>query len=113
LRAYPLDEQGRLKSLQISGIAIINRGSRAFGIERITISLLDPGRALDARTLEAPEIARWVGNTAPLLRAMRLSGFEFCGDGLVPADVSAGGATLNHDETLLVVNQVFAYDHMR
>src|SRR6185295_9263046 len=64
MRAYPLDEQGRLKSLQISGIAIINRGSRAFVIERITISLLDHGRALDARMLEGPEIARWVGNTA-------------------------------------------------
>ena len=113
MRAYPLDEQGRLKSLQISGIAIINRGSSAFVIERITISLLDHGRALDARTLEAPEIARWVGNGPPLLRAMRSTGFEFCGDALAPADVSAGGRTLNHDETLLVVNQVFAYDHTR
>ncbi len=113
VHAYPLDEQGRLKTLQIPGIAILNRRFGEFVIERVAISLLDHGRTLDTRTLERPEIVRWVGNGPPLLQEMRSTAFEFCGNALVPPDVTAGGPALNRNQALIIVNEVFAYDHTR
>lgn len=113
VRPYPLDDTGRLQSLEVPGIVIINRSERPFRVEEVDISLLDHGRVLDRRVLGQSEIERWVGNGPPLQKEMRVTKFEFGGEGLVPADITLAGPTLNRSEGILVVNEVFAYDHAR
>jgi murein DD-endopeptidase MepM/ murein hydrolase activator NlpD len=113
VRAYPLDDTGRLQSLQIPGIVLVNRGDAQFRVEQIEISLVDHGRVIDTRRLGEPEITRWVSNGPPLQDVIRSTEFEFCGQALVPPDVILAGPTLTRNEGLLVVDQVFAYDHVR
>jgi murein DD-endopeptidase MepM/ murein hydrolase activator NlpD len=113
VRPYPLDAGGRLQSLMVPGIVVINRGSEPLTIGRVAISLADHGRVLDTRELGAAEIERWVGNGPPLQKEMRETKFEFCGDALVPSDVTLAGPVLQRNEGLIIVNETFAYDHSR
>ena len=109
--AYPLDEHGRYRSVQLQNAAVINRSGEPVVIAAIDVELLAPPSVIESRRFEGAELER-VAQAGHMIQAsgmMEALRFQFGGEALVPAGIKmAQGTVLQPNESLLVARQMFA-----
>src|SRR5437867_2390421 len=115
VRTYPLESRRDLQSLLLQNVAVINHGSAAFKIENIEIELLRSNHAVESRDLDREAVQRIAERGAKLLAAGLLQqiGFQFCGTDLIAPSIKLAGVTLDRNQALLIVEQVFAFSGAR
>ena len=109
--AYPLDEHGRYRSVQLQNAAIINRTGEPIAIAGVEIELLSPPSVIESRRFEGAELDRAAkaGSMMQSSGMLELLRFQFGGEALVPAGVRmADSAVLQPNESLLLARQMFA-----
>jgi murein DD-endopeptidase MepM/ murein hydrolase activator NlpD len=111
VHTYPLESRRGLQSLLLQNVAVINHGDAPFRIESIEIELLQSGRVLDSKKLDAKAVQHFADRGAKMQATDVLKdvAFQFCGTDLIPPAIKLAGPTLNHDQALLVNSQVFAF----
>src|SRR5262245_28567769 len=111
VRSYPLDMQRDLKSLLLQNAAVINHDTAIFEVENVVIELLQSNRVIESRNFDRGDIER-IGEKSAKLQtsgALQQVGFQFCGTDLIAPSIKLGGATLAHNQGLLITSQVFAF----
>ena len=109
--AYPLDEQGRYRSVQLQNAVVINRTGEAIALASIDLELVAPPSAVETRVFDGEELERvakagYMLHSSGLMEALR---FQFGGEALVPRGVSfAQGTVLQPNEAILLARQTFA-----
>ena len=109
--AYPLDETGRYRSVQLQNAVVINRSAESVAVASIDVELVTPPGAVESRHFDGIELERIAKAGAMLqgsgmLEALR---FQFGGEALLPAGVKlADSPVLAPGEALLVARQMFA-----
>ena len=109
--AYPLDESGRYRSVQLQNAVVINRSSDAITLAEIAVELVAPPSAVETRQFDGDELERMakagsILQSSGLMDALR---FQFGGESLVPKGVTfAQGAVLQPNEAMLVARQTLA-----
>jgi murein DD-endopeptidase MepM/ murein hydrolase activator NlpD len=109
--AYPLDEQGRYRSVQLQNAAIINRTGEPIALASVDLELVAPPSAVETRQFADEELERAAKaghmlQSSGLMDALR---FQFGGEALVPRGVTfAPGTVLQPNEALLLARQTFA-----
>jgi murein DD-endopeptidase MepM/ murein hydrolase activator NlpD len=111
VRSYPLESRRDLQSLLLQNVAVINHGSAPFKIDNIDIELLQSNRVVESRKLDRETVQRIADRGAKLQAAgiIQQVGFQFCGTDLIATSIKLAGATLDRDQALLIVEQVFAF----
>jgi murein DD-endopeptidase MepM/ murein hydrolase activator NlpD len=111
VRTYPLESRRDLQSLLLQNVAVINHGSAPFKIADIDIELLQANRVVESRKLDREAVQRLADRGAKLQGAGILEqvAFQFCGTDLVGPSIKLAGATLDREQALLIVEQVFAF----
>jgi murein DD-endopeptidase MepM/ murein hydrolase activator NlpD len=111
VRTYPLESRRDLQSLLLQNVAVINHGSAPFKIADIDIELLEANRVVESRKLDREAVQRLADRGAKLQGAGILEqvAFQFCGTDLVGPSIKLAGATLDREQALLMVEQVFAF----
>lgn len=112
-RTYPLDSRARVQSLLIPHIAVINHAAAPFTVDAIHLELIKDREVLDARHLNAAEVARLASNSADLQELAREAAFMFCGTELIASGIKLAGPVLHANEGLMVTNEVFAFSRAR
>jgi hypothetical protein len=105
-RTYPLDSRGRVQSLLVPHVAVINHAATAFTVSAIHLELLKGGQVVDARHLDAADIQRFASNGPDIQEV-------FCGTDLIAPGIKLAGPELHTNEGLVVTNQVFAFNERR
>ena len=109
--AYPLDEQGRYRSVQLQNAVVINRTGEPIALASIDLELVAPPSAVETRVFDGDELER-VAKAGYMLQSsglMEMLRFQFGGEALVPRGVTfAQGAVLQPDEAILLARQTFA-----
>src|SRR5688572_14027657 len=109
--AYPLDEHGRYRSVQLQNAVVINRSGEPVVLAAVDIELLAPPAVVESRRFEGAELER-VAQAGAMIQAsgmMEALRFQFGGEALVPAGVKmAQSAVLQPNESLLIARQMFA-----
>lgn len=115
VRTYPLETRRELQSLLLHNVAVINRGDVPFKIDNIEIQLLQGNRVVESRKLDGEAIQRIADRGAKLQGAgvLQQAAFQFCGTALLSPSIKLGGPTLGHEQGLLVMSQVFAFNGTR
>jgi murein DD-endopeptidase MepM/ murein hydrolase activator NlpD len=109
--AYPLDEQGRYRSVQLQNAAVINRSGEPIALASVDLELVAPPSAVETRQFEGEELERAAKaghmlQSSGLMEALR---FQFGGEALVPRGVTfAPGTVLQPNEAILLARQTFA-----
>jgi murein DD-endopeptidase MepM/ murein hydrolase activator NlpD len=109
--AYPLDEQGRYRSVQLQNAVVINRTGEPIALASIDLELVAPPSAVETRQFDGDELERaakagYMLHSSGLMEALR---FQFGGEALVPAGVTfAQGTVLQPNEAILLARQTFA-----
>jgi len=97
--AYPLDEQGRYRSVQLQNAVVINRTGEPIALASIDLELVAPPSAVEARVFDGDELER-VAKAGYILQSsglMEMLRFQFGGEALVPRGVTfAQGAVLHY-----------------
>lgn len=112
LFAYEASAQHGAKTLVIHNIGIRNDAPAAVAIESVTIELLSKGRVVDARRLNAEDLARAAAGGAGLQQAGldTVLAFQFGGARLLPVGTKlSSDLALDPGEAIIVTSQVFAY----
>jgi murein DD-endopeptidase MepM/ murein hydrolase activator NlpD len=111
VRTYPLESRRDLQSLLLQNVAVINHGSAPFKIADIDIELLQANRVVESRKLDREAVQRLADRGAKLQGAGILEqvAFQFCGTDLVGPSIKLAGATLDRDQALLIIEQIFAF----
>jgi murein DD-endopeptidase MepM/ murein hydrolase activator NlpD len=111
VRTYPLESRRDLQSLLLQNVAVINHGSAPFKIADIDIELLQANRVVESRKLDREAVQRLADRGAKLQGAgiIEQVAFQFCGTDLVGPSIKLAGATLDRDQALLIVEQIFAF----
>jgi murein DD-endopeptidase MepM/ murein hydrolase activator NlpD len=111
VRTYPLESRRDLQSLLLQNVAVINHGSAPFKIADIDIELLQANRVVESRKLDQEAVQRLADRGAKLQGAGILEqvAFQFCGTDLVGPSIKLAGATLDRDQALLIIEQIFAF----
>ena len=110
--AYEADAQRGARTLVIHNIAIRNDTAALVTLSAVTIELMAGDRALDVRTLGAPELTRAAGNGVGLQTGglWDILAFQFGGARLVPAGTTfSDDLVLAPGEALMINAQIFAY----
>jgi len=115
VRTYPLESRREVQSLLLQNVAVINHGSAAFEINAIELELLQAGRVLDTKRLDAKAIRRIADRGVKMQAADMLKqvAFQFCGTNLIAPSIKLAGPKLDRDQALLVTSQVFAFTGAR
>ena len=109
--AYPLDESGRYRSVQLQNAVVINRGAEPVVLAGIEIELVAPPHVVESRRFEGAELERmakagFMMQSSGMMEALR---FQFGGEALVPAGVElADSSVLAPGEGILVARQMLA-----
>ena len=111
VRTYPLESRRDLQSLLLQNVAVINHGKAPFKIADIDIELLRANRVVESRKLDREAVQRLADRGAKLQGAGILEqvAFQFCGTDLVGPSIKLAGATLDREQALLIVEQIFAF----
>ena len=111
VRTYPLESRRDLQSLLLQNVAVINHGKAPFKIADIDIELLQANRVVESRKLDREAVQRLADRGAKLQGAgiIEQVAFQFCGTDLVGPSIKLAGATLDRDQALLIVEQIFAF----
>jgi murein DD-endopeptidase MepM/ murein hydrolase activator NlpD len=111
VRSYPLESRRDLQSLLLQNVAVINHGNAPFKIADIDIELLQANRVVESRKLDREAVQRLADRGAKLQGAGILEqvAFQFCGTDLVGPSIKLAGATLDRDQALLIIEQIFAF----
>lgn len=112
-RTYPLDSRGRVQSLLVPHIAVINRSAEAFTVRALHVELLKSGRVVDARHLEAADIQQFASKGPEIQDVAQNASFMFCGTELLAPEIKLAGPTLRTNEGLVVTHQVLAFNDGR
>jgi murein DD-endopeptidase MepM/ murein hydrolase activator NlpD len=112
-RTYPLDSRGRVQSLLMPHIAVINHAATPFTVNAIHIELIKGGQVLDVRHLNAADVQRFASNSSEIQDLIRGASFMFCGTELLGSGTKLAGPALRANEGLVVTNEVFAFSHER
>jgi murein DD-endopeptidase MepM/ murein hydrolase activator NlpD len=109
--AYPLDETGRYRSVQLQNAVVINRSGEPVSVASIDVELVAPPSVVESRHFDGIELERiakagFMLQSLGMLDALR---FQFGGEALLPAGVKlAESSVLAPGESLLVARQMFA-----
>jgi murein DD-endopeptidase MepM/ murein hydrolase activator NlpD len=115
VRTYPAEEARGVQSLLLQNFAVVNHGAAPLRIERVTITLLRDGQAIDSRVLAGPDLQRFA-DAGPKIQGsgmLDLAAFQFCGKDLIKPGVKLAGPSLGRDEALLVMQQAFVFSGKR
>ena len=112
-RTYPLDSRGRVQSLLVPQIAVINHAAAPFTVSAIHLELLQGDHVVDARHLNAADIERIASNGPGIQEVMQMASFMFCGTDLIAPGIKLAGPALHANEGLVVMNEVFAFNKRR
>lgn len=110
--AYEADARHGARTLMIQTIAIRNDTAAPVTLDAVTLELLSGDRALDTRTLGAPELTRAAGNGVGVQKGgmWDILAFQFGGARLVPAGtIFSDDLILAPGEALMINSQLFAY----
>lgn len=112
-RTYPLDSRGRVQSLLMPHVAIINHADTTLTITAIHLELLQDEQVVDARQLQGADIQLLTNNGPGLQQDMQMAPFMFCGAELIGPGIRLAGPALLKDQAMIVTNQVFAFNDKR
>jgi murein DD-endopeptidase MepM/ murein hydrolase activator NlpD len=115
VRTYPLESRSGIEGLLLQNVAVINRGAAAVNVNSISIELLRAGETLDARKLDAADVAHVADRSAKYQAAGLIAGvpFQFCGTDMIGAGVTLVGPALATNQAMLVMQQTFAFHGAR
>jgi hypothetical protein len=65
-RTYPLDSRGRVQSLLMPHVAVINYSATPFTVNAIHLELIEGGQVLDVRHLNAADVQRFASNSSEI-----------------------------------------------
>jgi len=109
--AYPLDESGRYRTVQLQNAVVINRTGEPIALASIDVELVVPPSAVESRVFDGDELDRtakagYMLQSSGLMDALK---FQFGGEALVPKGVTfAQGTVLQPNEAILIARQTFA-----
>jgi murein DD-endopeptidase MepM/ murein hydrolase activator NlpD len=111
VHTYPLETRREVNSLLLQNVAVLNHSASAFKVKAVTIELLQSGKVMDSRRLEADALQRFAERGAKMQAggALEQIAFQFCGTTLIPSNVKLAGPDLNENQALLITSQVFAF----
>ena len=112
-RSYPLDSRGRVQSLLVPHIALINHAARPFTVSAVHIELLEGERVVDVRHLGPADMERFASNGPGFQEVWQMASFLFCGSDLIAPGIKLAGPVLQANEALIVTNQVLAFERVR
>lgn len=110
--AYEADAQRGARTLMIHDIGIRNDTASPVTLTTASIDLMSGDRAIDTRTLGAPELTRAAKNGAGMQAGglYDILAFQFGGTRLLPAGVKlSDDLVLAPGEAIIVTSQIFAY----
>ena len=111
VRTYPLEDRRELQSLVLHNLAVVNHGAAPFKINAIELELLQADRVVDIRKLDDKALQRYAEGSAAMQEAGLLEqlAFQFCGTNLIAPPIKLAGRTLDQNQALLIMWQVFAF----
>lgn len=110
---YPLDSRGRVQSLLVPHIAVINHAAAPFEVHAIGLELLAGERVLDERHFDAADVARFASNSPGIQEVLQMASFQYCGTHLVASGIKLAGPVLAANEGMIVTSQVLAFNDRR